>query len=118
MNVAPGEHDVWNHKYMSRIVSHTPVEIEAMGALQAAGGFIDLVRAAAPEPEKLFSWWSYRALDFRASNRGLRLDHLWVGPALRDAAFRSGVASARVHDDVRGWERPSDHAPVTADLTL
>jgi len=118
LNVAPGEFDVWNHRYMSRIVSHTPIEVAAMEALKAAGGFIDLIREARPEPEKLASWWSYRALDFRKSNRGLRLDHIWVTPGLREAAFRSGSASARIHDDVRAWERPSDHAPVSADLAL
>jgi exodeoxyribonuclease-3 len=117
-NVAPGEFDVWNHRFMSRVVSHTPVEIEAIGALKGAGEFIDLVREARPEPEKLFSWWSYRARDFRASGRGLRLDHLWISPGLRQAAFRLGCAAARVHDDVRAWERPSDHAPVSADLIL
>ena len=118
LNVAPGEHDVWNHRYMSRIVSHTPLEVEAMEKLRASLGFIDLPRACTPEPEKMFSWWSYRAMDFRASNRGLRLDHLWVSPGLRDAAFRLGCAAARVHDDVRGWAQPSDHAPITADLVL
>lgn len=118
LNVAPGEHDVWNHRFMLKVVSHTPAEIEAMEKLRASVGFIDLVRAAVPEPQKLFSWWSYRAQDFRASNRGLRLDHLWVTPGLKDAAFRLGAPAARVHDDVRAWERPSDHAPVTADLAL
>ena len=118
LNVAPGEHDVWNHRYMSKIVSHTPVEVEAMAKLKASLGFTDVVREAVPEPQKLFSWWSYRAADFRASNRGLRLDHLWVSPGLKDAALRQGAASARVHDDVRAWERPSDHAPVSADLIL
>ncbi len=118
LNVAPSEHDVWNHKYMSKVVSHTPIEIDAMEALRASLDFIDLVRAAAPEPQKLFSWWSYRAADFRKSNRGLRLDHLWASPGLRDAVFRMGAAVSRVHDDVREWERPSDHAPVTADLFL
>jgi exodeoxyribonuclease-3 len=118
LNVAPGEHDVWNHRYMSRIVSHTPVEVEAMERLRASLDFTDLGRAAAPEPQKVFTWWSYRALDFRASNRGLRLDHLWISPGLRAAAYRLGVPSARVHDDVRAWTQPSDHAPVTADLVL
>jgi len=118
LNVAPGEHDVWNHKFMSKVVSHTPVEVAAFAALRASLDFIDLPRQARPEPEKMFSWWSYRALDFRASNRGLRLDHVLVTPGLRDAAFRLGCAAARVHDDVRAWERPSDHAPVTADLVL
>ena len=118
LNVAPGEFDVWNHRYMSKVVSHTPIEIEAMEGLRAAGSFIDLMREARPNPEKLASWWSYRAVDFRASNRGLRLDHLWITPALKPAAFRAGSVSARIHDDVRAWERPSDHVPVTADLAL
>jgi len=118
LNVAPGEFDVWNHRYMSRVVSHTPAEIGAFRAMQASLGLIDLMRETRPEPEKLASWWSYRAKDFRMSNRGLRLDHVLVSPGLKDAAFRLGCAAARVHDDVRGWERPSDHAPVSADLVL
>jgi exodeoxyribonuclease-3 len=114
LNVAPGEHDVWNHKYMSKIVSHTPIEIEAMARLKASLDFTDLVRQAIPDPEKLYSWWSYRALDFRLSNRGLRLDHLWASPGLAARSTRQ----ARVHDDVREWARPSDHAPVSVDLDL
>lgn len=118
LNVAPGEFDVWSHRQMSRIVSHTPVEVAAMEALKASLGFVDLPREAIPEPQKLFSWWSYRAADFRASNRGLRLDHIWASPGLAVAATREGKVSAQVHDDVRAWERPSDHAPVTADFAL
>jgi exodeoxyribonuclease-3 len=111
-NVAPGEHDVWNHKYMSKIVSHTPVEIAALNALQASLNFLDPVRAEIPEPAKLFSWWSYRAANFRLSNRGLRLDHIWLTPGL------AGAGGGRIHDSVREWERPSDHAPVSVDLAL
>ena len=118
LNVAPGENDVWSHRQMSKIVSHTPIEVEAMAKLKASAGFIDLLREATPEPAKLFSWWSYRAADFRKSNRGLRLDHIWITPGLREAAYRLGAVAARVHDDVRGWERPSDHAPITVDLVL
>ena len=118
LNIAPGEHDVWSHKYMSKVVSHTPVEIEAMATLMASLGFTDLVREAIPDPLKLFSWWSYRAADFRASNRGLRLDHLLASPGLMPAARRLGPVAARVQDSVREWERPSDHAPVSVDLSL
>jgi exodeoxyribonuclease-3 len=117
LNVAPGEHDVWNHRHMLKVVSHTPVEIEAMARLHASLGFVDLVRAAIPEPQKLFSWWSYRAADFRASNRGLRLDHLLASPGLAGASANA-PAPVRVHDDVRAWERPSDHAPVSVDLVV
>ena len=100
-NIAPSEFDVWNHKYMLKVVSHTPPEIEAMAALHQAGQFIDIVREAAPAPEKLASWWSYRAQDFRKSNRGLRLDHILLSPGLKDAAYRPGKPSSRIHDDVR-----------------
>lgn len=118
LNVAPGEFDVFNHRYMSKVVSHTPVEIDAFAAMMAAGRFTDLIREARPDPEKLASWWSYRAADFRKSARGLRLDHILVSPGLREAAFRTGRAVSHIHEDVRAWERPSDHAPVTADLAL
>jgi exodeoxyribonuclease-3 len=117
-NVAPGENDVWSHKQMSKVVSHTPIEIQAMTDLQASLGFLDLPRLATPEPEKLFSWWSYRAADFRASNSGLRLDHIWISPGMKAAALSTGKAISRVHDDVRGWDKPSDHAPVTADFVV
>ena len=89
---------------MSKVVSHTPAEIEAAAALKASLGFTDLPREAQPDG-KLFSWWSYRAADFRASNRGLRLDHLWASPGLASRA-----SDARVHDHVRGWERPRNRA--------
>lgn len=117
LNIAPGEHDVWNHRHMSKVVSHTPLEVETMERLRTSLGFVDLVREITPPTEKLFSWWSYRAADFRASNRGLRLDHLWASPGLAPSLIR-GEASARVHDPVRAWTRPSDHAPVSVDLLL
>lgn len=114
-NIAPGENDVWNHRYMSKIVSHTPIEVETLYRLQETGGFADVVRDEFPEPQKLASWWSYRAADFRKSNRGLRLDHIWTSPGLTGAVVNG---TARIHDDVREWERPSDHAPVTVDLDV
>lgn len=118
LNVAPREHDVWSHKQLLKVVSHTPVEVEKLNAVQAAHGFIDVAREIAPEPEKLFTWWSYRARDWRASNRGRRLDHIWVSPALKKAALALGRDGFHIHDDVRGWERPSDHAPVSLTLDL
>lgn len=114
-NIAPGENDVWNHRYMSRVVSHTPVEVETLYRLQEAGGFNDVVRDQHPDPQKLATWWSYRAADFRQSNRGLRLDHIWTSPGLTPAVV---TGTARIHEDVRAWERPSDHAPVTVDLDV
>ena len=114
-NIAPSEFDVWNHRYMSRIVSHTPGEVDTLNRLQAAGGFADVVRDRYPEPQKLASWWSYRAKDFRVSARGLRLDHIWTSPGLTPAVV---PGSATIHEPVRAWEQPSDHCPITVDLDI
>ena len=110
LNIAPREDDVWNHKRLLRIVSHTPVEVEAMAAMQGAGGWVDVTRAHIPEGQ-LYSWWSYRAPDWRAADKGRRLDHVWATP---DLAARSG--GSRIVRDVRGWESPSDHVPVLAEF--
>lgn len=114
-NIAPGEFDVWNHRYMSKIVSHTPIEVETLNRLQDAGDFADVVRDAHPNPQKLASWWSYRAQDFRKSARGLRLDHLWTSPGLTPAVV---AGSATIHEPVRAWTQPSDHCPITVDLDI
>jgi len=118
LNVAPHEHDVWSHKQLLKIVSHTPVEVEKLGNVIDSHGWVDVARELVPDDEKLYSWWSYRAKDWRASNRGRRLDHIWVSPALKKAALGAGRGAYRIHDDVRGWVRPSDHAPVTLSLAL
>lgn len=112
LNVAPLEHDVWSHKQMRDIVSHTEIEIEKMAAWQAAHNWVDAVRYFVPHSEKLYSWWSYRAADWIASNRGRRLDHIWVTPDLTPAL--RGQTTLR---DARGWEpKPSDHVPVLVEI--
>ena len=118
LNVAPREHDVWSHRQLLNVVSHTPVEVDLLNAAIAAGRWIDVAREVVPEPEKLYSWWSYRAADWRASNRGRRLDHIWVTPALEKAALSLGRKGFSIRDDCRGWERPSDHAPALLTLDL
>ena len=113
LNVAPLEHDVWSHKQMLRVVSHTPIECEKLVNTQRAGGWVDAMRMLMPEPAKLFTWWSYRSPDWKLADKGRRLDHVWVAPALADR-----VATIDVLKDSRGWRRPSDHVPVTATLEL
>ena len=61
LNVAPLEHDVWSHKQMLKVVSHTPVECERLTAAQKIGNWVDVMRMRVPEPAKLYTWWSYRA---------------------------------------------------------
>lgn len=108
LNIAPREDDVWNHKALLKIVSHTPVETEAMEAARAAGNWVDVTRAHIPDG-RLYSWWSYRSPDWEAADKGRRLDHVWATP---DLAERSG--GSRVLKSARGWEQPSDHVPVFA----
>jgi len=116
LNIAPYETDVWSHKQLLKVVSHTPVETEALEAARQAGAMRDAMRTLVPEPEKLFTWWSYRNRDWRKSNRGRRLDHVWTSPAL-DAALQSADRKAlRIWDHARDWDKPSDHAPVTLRL--
>jgi exodeoxyribonuclease-3 len=118
LNVAPFEHDVWSHKQLLKVVSHTPVEVERLSKVVDAHGWIDVARELIPEDEKLYTWWSYRARDWRASNRGRRLDHIWVSPSLKKPALAGGRKAFKIHDDARGWEKPSDHAPVSLKLGL
>ena len=111
LNVAPLPSDVWNHRQLLKVVSHTPVEVRALARLQASHSWVDAVRHFVPPSERLFSWWSYRARDWSASDRGRRLDHVWVTPALVGR-----LRSASTLRAARGWRQPSDHVPVTVDL--
>ena len=113
LNVAPLEHDVWSHKRLLDVVSHTPAETEALETLRGEAGWVDAMRHLRPEPEKIYTWWSYRAPDWEAADKGRRLDHIWVSPDL--AGTLRSVEAAR---ETRGWTRPSDHVPVTAVLEL
>jgi exodeoxyribonuclease-3 len=114
-NVAPHENDVWSHKQLLRVVSHTPVETRALDELRTGGpGWADLVRKHVPYDQKLYSWWSYRAPDWERADKGRRLDHIWSTPDIAAHATR-----AEVIKPVRGWtNRPSDHVPVIVELDL
>ena len=113
LNVAPLPTDVWSHKQLLKVVSHTPAEVERFLRVQASHDWIDIMRRYVPAEQKLFTWWSYRNRDWRASNRGRRLDHIWTTPALDGAAV-----SMRVLDETRDWKRTSDHVPVVADFVV
>lgn len=113
LNVAPLENDVWSHKQLLKIVSHTPLEVDLLNRAQAAHGWIDVARRFIPPDVKHYTWWSYRATDWRESNRGRRLDHIWVSPSLGD-----GLLDYTMAQQARDWQRPSDHAPVMATIRL
>lgn len=113
LNIAPLENDVWSHKQMLKVVSHTPIEVEKFTKFQASIDWVDAMRKFVPEDQKLYTWWSYRAADWEKSDRGRRLDHMWVTQKLEGA-----LKSQQVLRDMRGAERPSDHVPVVLDLAF
>jgi exodeoxyribonuclease III len=113
LNVAPLPTDVWSHKQTLKDVSHTPAETERLEKILKDGKWVDAMRHFVPPDEKLYTWWSYRAHDWRASNRGRRLDHVWVTPSLTSA-----LRSMTVLADARGWPGPSDHVPVLIELAV
>ena len=113
LNIAPLETDVWSHKQLLKVVSHTPIEVEKLKIVQQSNGWIDAVRNFIPADETLYSWWSYRARNWDAADKGRRLDHVWVTPPLKKSLKSAGVLR-----EARGWERASDHAPVIVDFNL
>jgi exodeoxyribonuclease-3 len=115
-NIAPYEHDVWSHKQLLKVISHTPIEVDALERIRQAGDFSDVARDLVPMDEKLYSWWSYRAKDWRKANRGRRLDHIWASGDAKARALSGGRDAFRIWEDVRSWERPSDHAPITLQI--
>lgn len=112
LNIAPLEDDVWSHKQLLNVVSHTPDEVNLLSAACAAGNWVDVVRSDIPEG-KLYSWWSYRSPNWDAADKGRRLDHIWATPDLLHNHHNS-----RIFRSVRGWERPSDHVPVMAEFEV
>ena len=112
LNIAPREDDVWDHKKLLKVVSHTPIEVEALEKVRESGDWVDITRQDIPEG-KLYSWWSYRARDWDAADKGRRLDHIW---ATSDIA--ASGHSSRVLRHARGWEKPSDHAPLFATFDI
>lgn len=106
-NIAPFEHDVWSHKQLLTVVSHTPIEVEKLSNMKTSLNWIDTARHFTPPEEKLYSWWSYRNRDWKKSNRGRRLDHIWTTPSLKP-----NLLSYHTKIIARDWEKPSDHVPV------
>ena len=112
-NIAPLESDVWSHKALRDVVSHTAIEIETLERFRLAHGWVDVGRQLLPAPARYYSWWSYRAKDWREGDRGRRLDHVWASPGL--------AAHAHAHhiiEDARGWEKCSDHVPLITEFAL
>jgi len=112
-NIAPLESDVWSHKALLKVVSHTPLEVETLKRFQDAHGWVDIGRELIPAPERYYSWWSYRSKDWRENDRGRRLDHIWGSPEVAKQA-----RAHRVFEEARDWVQCSDHVPLITEFDL
>ena len=107
-NVAPDDRDVHDPQAWTGDVLCSKPEREAFQQVLATG-LTDSFRLF-EQGEGIWSWWDYRAGAFRR-NHGLRIDHILLSPALATAC-----TSCRIDREPRTWERPSDHAPVVAEV--
>ena len=107
-NIAPEDRDVFDPEGLRGTIHCTDIERAHFRDLLALG-LVDAFRHF-EQPPKSWSWWDYRNLAFRR-NQGLRIDHLLVGRALLPV-----LRGCRIDKAPRRNERPSDHAPVLAEL--
>lgn len=107
-NIAPADEDVYDAEKWGDAILCSPLERKALAAILELG-FTDVFRNF-EQPEKSFSWWDYRAAGFRR-NAGLRIDLI-----LTSASMSRRCTASYVDKEPRGWERPSDHAPVVAEF--
>lgn len=112
-NIAPLACDVWSHKQLLNVVSHTPIEVEALTRLQDSNDWVDLGRHFHPAPQRLHTWWSYRSPDWSKNDRGRRLDHMWA-----TAEIAKQAVAHRVYEPCRNWARPSDHVPLMTEFAF
>ena len=107
LNVAPYEDDVWSHKQLKNVVSHTDIERKKLLKIMKNGNMHDMIRKFINPPHNIYTWWSYRSPNFKINNRGRRLDHIWCSELAS-----SNVINAKILDKFRSDERPSDHVPI------
>ena len=107
-NIAPGDRDVHDPPAWAGQILCSEAERSAFQRLLGLG-LEDSFRLF-DQPDKTFSWWDYRMLGF-PKNLGLRIDHVLLSAPLARCCIAAGVDRAP-----RKRERPSDHAPVWAEL--
>ncbi len=107
-NIAPDDRDVHNPAAWHGKIMCSPGERAALADICNLG-LRDTFRLF-EQPEKVFSWWDYRAGAFRR-NQGLRIDLV-----LASGALSQRCSNSRIDKEPRGWERPSDHVPVVAEF--
>ena len=113
LNIAPYEDDVWSHKQLSNVVSHTEIERKKLVDILKYCEFIDTAREFISPPDNLFTWWSYRSSNFMVNNRGRRLDHIWI-----NNPKKIKLKNAKILNNYREMEKPSDHVPIFFEIKI
>lgn len=109
-NIAPEDRDVHDpEKWAGQVLCSEPERAALSSLLEL--GLVDVFRRF-DQPSESYSWWDYRAAGFRR-NAGLRIDLILASEALAGSCTASSIDR-----EPRGWERPSDHAPVCARFEL
>jgi exodeoxyribonuclease-3 len=109
LNIAPEERDVHDPKRWAGQIHFSDPERAAMHRLMHEVRLADAFRLF-PQAEKEFTWWDYRLAAFQR-NWGLRIDHILLSEALAKRCV-----GCTIDRSPRRLERPSDHAPVIAEL--
>jgi exodeoxyribonuclease III len=109
LNIAPEARDVHDPKRWEGQIHFSEPEREALQRLMREAGLADAFRLFA-QPDKEFSWWDYRLAAFQR-NWGLRIDHILLSPQLAKRC-----TGCTIDKSPRRLQRPSDHAPVIAEL--
>jgi exodeoxyribonuclease III len=107
-NVARDDRDVYDPARWQGVLHVSPPERQSLVHLMETG-LHDAFRESCDEAGH-YSWWDYRAGSFQR-DRGLRIDYVWLSTSARQKLVRAYIERAP-----RGWEKPSDHTPVVADL--
>ncbi len=107
-NIAPRDEDVWDTHALEGGILISPPERAAFSGLLKAG-LTDTWEIGLHAPGT-YSWWDYRGAGYQ-KNEGLRIDHMLATPAVA-----SMIRDVMIDEQPRGWEKPSDHAPVVATL--
>ena len=111
INIAPYEDDVWSHKSLRNVVSHTEIERNKLTNILDDCSLTDTTRYFLNPPENIFTWWSYRSPNFEINDGGRRLDHIWISDFMKNQ-----LRSSKILKHYRKKTRPSDHAPVCLEL--
>lgn len=109
-NIAPQAQDVWDPKEAAKQCGFHPDELAWLAHL-TAWGLHDSLRLVDDKGGQ-YSWWDYRTGGFR-KNQGMRIDQVWVSDGLKNK-----VKKAWIDTEPRGWDKPSDHTPVLAEIAM